>query len=84
MSRLPRFILSDLERERALRGIDFQEKGSAYYAMQHLTRKYSSTTRSSTSRVLTERAARTPAYGLNDSPIGTLAWIGEKVCLARV
>lgn len=23
---------------------------------------------------------RTPAYGLNDSPIGLLAWIGEKVC----
>ncbi|GAA5895878.1 hypothetical protein JCM5296_006691 [Sporobolomyces johnsonii] len=57
---LPRFILPDKQRERAKRAVNYLEKGSAYYVMQHLT-------------------PRTPAYALNDSPIGLLAWIGEKM-----
>ncbi|KAK4052914.1 hypothetical protein OIO90_004190 [Microbotryomycetes sp. JL221] len=57
---LPNFLLPPLERERGKRALDYLEKGSSYYAMQHNT-------------------PRTPAYGLNDSPVGLLAWIAEKM-----
>lgn len=60
INNLPKFLISDLERERGGRALLYLEKGSAYYAMQALT-------------------PRTAAYGLNDSPIGLLAWIGEKI-----
>ncbi|KAM0752898.1 epoxide hydrolase [Meredithblackwellia eburnea MCA 4105] len=56
----PSLILSKKEKKFALRSLEYQEKGSAYYWMQHFT-------------------PRTPAYALNDSPVGTLAWIAEKI-----
>ncbi|KAK4050455.1 hypothetical protein OIV83_003525 [Microbotryomycetes sp. JL201] len=57
---LPNFVLPPLERERATRALDYLDKGSAYYVMQHNT-------------------PRTPAFALNDSPVGLLAWIAEKM-----
>lgn len=57
---LPKFALSDKDRERGRTALAYLEKGSAYYVMQHLT-------------------PRTPTWGLNDSPIGLLSWIAEKM-----
>ncbi|KAM0793690.1 hypothetical protein ACM66B_001117 [Microbotryomycetes sp. NB124-2] len=57
---LPDYFLPPVERERACRALDYLEKGSAYYVMQHNT-------------------PRTPAFALNDSPVGLLAWIAEKM-----
>ncbi|GAA5827287.1 hypothetical protein JCM11251_001206 [Rhodosporidiobolus azoricus] len=56
----PRLLLPDEQRAKLEKGLNYIEKGSAYYVMQNLT-------------------PRTPAYALNDSPIGLLAWIGEKM-----
>lgn len=76
---LPNWILSPLDRKRSESALTYLERGSGYYTLQAFTVRLSSILVGLSEDSIQPLQPRTIAYGLNDSPIGLLAWIGEKV-----
>lgn len=68
----------DLERERLYKTMRYLTKGSGYYHIQSTTVSLPCD-RISCRDAEVEGQPGTVSYGLTDSPVGTLSWIGEKV-----